>query len=59
MRYRWEDSDGAQLEVTRGASGRLYLDTDPDTPGADTMVEIRPEQVDGLIKFLRTGTIPE
>lgn len=54
-RRRWTDSDGSTLEVILKVSGGLYLDTGPDSPGIDSMVEIKPDEIQGLIEFMRRG----
>lgn len=49
----WVDEDGAQLWVQTGWSGgRVILDTDPDGPGVDTMINLNPHQVQELIRVL-------
>jgi hypothetical protein len=55
-RRTWEDEDGMKLEVFRWAkkSGQVIFDTDPDTPGIDSMVSLTRAQVKELIKFIST-----
>lgn len=48
----WVDEDGAQLRVQTGSGGRVILDTDPDGPGVDTMINLNPHQVQELIQVL-------
>lgn len=49
------DVDGAKLWVHRGfENGKTLFDTDPDSPGIDSMVELTSAQVEELIKFIRT-----
>lgn len=50
----WKDVDGSKLWVQRGfESGKTLFDTDPDSPGINSMVQLTPAEVDELIKFLR------
>jgi len=51
----WVDDDGAQLFVQQGlTSGAIIFDTDPDSPGIDSMVSLTKVQVAELIKFLQS-----
>lgn len=51
--FTWEDEDGAQLWVQTGWSGgRVILDTDPDSPGIDSMINLSSNQVQELIRVL-------
>lgn len=48
------DEDGAQLWVQRGwFDGRVLFDTDPGTPGVDTLISLTPAQVAELVAFVQ------
>lgn len=49
----WTDDDGAKLWVQKGfRNGKVLFDTDPDSPGIGSMVELTPKQVQELRVFL-------
>lgn len=49
----WEDEDGARLWIQKGfRSGKVLVDSYPDSAGIDSMVELTPKQVQELRAFL-------
>jgi len=53
VRRKFKDSDGAVLAVNLFKDqGKVILDTSPNTPGIESMVELSDKQLQELISFL-------